>query len=233
MSIKNIFIINLLLLININLFSQNKIEELFDETVGKENLPLNNGYFYFNTLKSIDTHPFLINNNFIIGELTFENQNYYSVNLKYDIFRDLLVFKPFGESENYGVVLIEKKISEFKIYDKKFINLSLLANDSLQDINGFYEENLKTNQFTFFIKHKKERREFEKNQIKYNDFEIYNTYLIYHEDKYYRVKNKSDIVAVFPKLKSEIKNFYNLNTLLLKENKTLFYEKLFPKILES
>lgn len=229
MNIKTYYhlILTILLLGNLNLYCQKNIEDLFDNTVGKENLPLNNGVFYFNTLKTLTTHQFYHTNKYSSGTLVYDNQFYNEVNLKYDSYRDVLVFKPYGESESFGIILIQEDVSQFNINNKKFVNLSLLTKDSLKNVKGYYEENLKNQHLTFYIKHKKDRREFIQNQIAYTDFEIYNEFLILKNATYYPIKNKKDVTSLFSTHKKEINTFYSDNSKLSKDNKTEFYEKLF------
>ncbi|MFN7043802.1 MAG: hypothetical protein ACK4M1_01285 [Flavobacterium sp.] len=221
------FIFTVFLLINSSLYSQNKIEDFFDNSVGKENLPLNNGTFYFNTFKTLNTHQYYHTNKYSVGTLVYDNQYYNTVNLKYDSFRDVLVFKPFGESENFGIILISEKVLHFTINNKNFTNLSFITKDSLKNVKGYYEENLKGKDFTFYIKHKKDRREFIKNQVVYADFGIYNEFLIFKSNIYHPIKSKKDVTILFPIHKKEINTFYSDNSKLSKDNKTEFYEKLF------
>ena len=220
-------IFTVFLLLNSSLYSQKKIEDLFDNTVGKENLPLNNGAFYFNTFKTINTHQYYHTNKYSIGNLVYDNQFYNAVNLKYDSCKDLLIFKPYGESENFGIILITEKISTFNINNKNFVNLSLITKDSVKNVKGYYEENLSAKKFTFYIKHKKDRREFIKNRVIYTDFEIYNEFLILKDHTYFPIESKKDITNLFPTHKKEINTFYNDNSKLSKDNKTEFYEKIF------
>lgn len=217
----------LFLLSNLNSFSQIKIEDFFDTSIGKENLPLNNGAFYFNTFKTLTSHQYYQTNKYVVGNLTYNNQYYNTVNLKYDNYKDILIFKPYGESENFGIILVSNEVSKFQLNNKSFINLSLITNDSVKNVSGYYEENLKAKDFTFYIKHKKDRREFIKNQIIYTDFEIYNEFLILTNQTYYSIKSKKDTTNLFPNYKNEINTFYNENSKLAKDNKTEFYEKIF------
>jgi hypothetical protein len=224
------FIFTVFLITNSSLFAQNKIEDFFDTTVGKENLPLNNGIFYFNTFKTLNTHQYYHTSKYTVGTLVYEDQFYNAVNLKYDSFRDVLVFKPYGESENFGIILINEKVLHFSLNNKNFTNLSYITKDSLENVKGYYEENLKGRDFTFYIKHKKDRREFIKNQVVYADFGIYNEFLLLANKKYHTIKSKKDVINIFPNLKKEINSFYNDNSKLVKDNKTEFYEKLFQFI---
>lgn len=229
MNIKPYFFLTIcmFLLSNTKIYSQNNIEDLFDNVVGKENLPLNNGPFYFNTFKILNSHQFYHVNKYLQGSLIYENQYYNTVNLKYDNYRDALIFKPYGESENFGVILLKEKVFQFTLNNRNFINLGLITKDSLKNVKGYYEENVIGKDFTFYIKHKKEKRELIKNQITYSDFDIYNEFLLLSNKNYYSISSKKDIITLFPKYKKEINTFYNENSKLAKDNKTEFYEKIF------
>lgn len=213
-----------MLLTNLNAYSQKSIEDVFDNTIGKYNLPLNNGKFYFNTYRTNTTHPFYFSDKFILCTIKYDHQDYNKVNLKYDINRDVLVFKPFGESENYGTILIEDKVDEFILHNKKFVNLRILSS---QISNGFYEQNFITKNFLFYIKHKKKKKESIKNQEIFMEFETFNEFLILKNNSYIPIKNKKDIINLFPIYKKEINKFYNENVKLENENKTEFFEKIF------
>lgn len=212
------------------LMAQNKPEDYFDVVVGKENLPLNNGAFYFNTYKTLETHPFYNSNKFSNGSIIYDNQSYNNVNLKYDNYRDILVFKPHGESENFGIILEEHLITNFTIYNKHFVNLGLITKDSIKSIHGFFEKNWEGLDFTFYIKHKKDRREFIKDNVSYNEFEIYNEFVVTKNNSYFIIKSKKNITDIFKEKEKEIKAFYDDNSKLFKKNKTSFYEKLFRYI---
>ncbi len=208
-------------------FSQSTIEDFFDTTVGKENLPLNNGTFYFTTFRTLDTHQYYNTNKFDKGSIVYDGQLYNAVNLKYDCHRDVLIFKPYGETENFGIILIEKKVERFNLNHKTFINLSLVTMDSLKNVTGYYEENVKNTHFTFYIKHKKDRREYIKDNTIFNVFGSDNEFLLAYINTYYVIDSKKDVTQLFLEQKKEINAFYTNNSKLLKEDKTTFYEKLF------
>lgn len=216
--------------LHITLYAQNKTEDFFDTVVGKENLPLNNGTFYFSTYKTLDTHPFYNSNKFSNGSIIYDEQLYNNVNLKYDNHRDILVFKPYGETENFGIILIENKVERFNLNHKTFINLSFVTKDSLKNVKGYYEENVKNAHFTFYIKHKKDRREYIKDNNIFNVFGIDNEFLLAYKNAYFTIDSKKDITQLFLEQKKEINGFYTNNSKLHKEDKTTFYEKLFTYI---
>ncbi len=66
----------------------------FDESVGRENLNVNNGLLYidfYNTKK--DDNCFLISKSFEKGDVSYDGQPYYDLNINYDIFKDNLIFE--------------------------------------------------------------------------------------------------------------------------------------------
>ena len=222
-----ILLLSVFLSLTSSSFSQSAIEDYFDTTVGKENLPLNNGTFYFTTFRTLDSHQFYNTNKFDKGTIVYDGQLYNAVNLKYDCHRDVLIFKPYGETENFGIILIEKKVERFTLNHKNFINLSVVTKDSLKNVTGYYEESVKNAHFTFYIKHKKDRRENIKDNTIFNVFGIDNSFFFFFKNAYYNIDSKKDVSQLFLEQKKEINAFYTDNSKLLKEDKTAFYEKLF------
>lgn len=210
-------------------YSQKNIESYFDENIRKENLVISNGKLFVNNYKTTETDQFY-NNKYSSETLTYNNEIYKNINLKYDIFRDILIFKPYGESENFGVELITNNVNSFTIKNKLFVNLGNLTKDSIGFTKGYFEENYKGEKICFYIKHKKETKEFVNNQRIFNSFLNYNRYVILSNNNYYEIKSAKDLIKIFPELKKDIKQFSDENNSLLKENKDAFFEKMIKKI---
>jgi hypothetical protein len=102
-------------------------------------------------------------------------------------------------------------IKEFTLQNKHFINLSLITKDSIKSIQGFYEKNWQGSNFTFYIKHKKDRREYITNNVIYNEFGIYNEFLVAKNNSYFIIKSKKNITDLFKDQEKEIKTFYDDN----------------------
>lgn len=210
-------------------YSQKNIESYFDEILRKENLTISNGKLFVNNYKTTETDQFY-NNKYLSETLSYKNETYRNINLKYDIFRDILIFKPYGESENFGVELITKNVDSFTIKNKQFVNLGNRTKDSIEFVKGFFEENYKSEKLSFYIKHKKETKEFIDNQRIFNSFLNYNKYVLSFNNNYYEIKSAKDLMKIFPDLKKDIKEFNDENNSLLKENKDAFFEKMIKKI---
>jgi len=208
------------------------IIKMHDSIVGKQALTINNGYFH--------TNPYAVSNgryryytttdNYIKGTVVYENQNYYDIDLKYDLYQDILIYRPTAESGNIGIELIAQNVDYFMLNNKKFVNVGKTVSPMITFIKGYYEESLNGKNFIFYIKHHKDRKDVMNETRSYTEFEDNNEYFIFRNDTYHKIASKSDIIALFPDLKKKINDLYSMNKSLEKENKYLFYETVIHKI---
>lgn len=201
------------------------VQNWFDNTLGSENLSINNGKIHTN-------YDFTLNNesryfeykDFVKGNVNYDNQNYYDLNLKYDIYNDELVLNPANENEYIKINLIKENIINFIIQNKKFVQIK-----SIQ-LNGFYEESLIGKNFVFYIKHYKEKKEILKDNRAYSSYFYKTRYYLFHDNKYKEIISKKDLIKTYPKNKSQINDFYDSNRNLKKENQLKFMKNLFQYI---
>lgn len=199
----------------------------FDTTVGKDNLDINNGVPHTNpyrTLKS-DIYLYLVDK-YESGKVIYEDQAYYDVKLKYDIYRDILVLNPAGGSENIGINLIQNKVRLFSILDKNFIKKERTNQDIPEFTSGYYEETKVAPELILYIKHHKEMQKTISDNIIYYIFKDKNSYYIDLKGKIYLIKSKSDLVKLFPEQKKQINGFYLLNRELRKSDLNQFMKNL-------
>lgn len=240
---KNIIFILFGLSLNIlSIYSQNNsnntpIQNLFDKTIGNENLPIYNGSRYVNQYRSLDnTHCYYISGNYTSGNLDYQNQTYANVDLKYDINNDILVLKPIGKYDFLGINTIKQNIANFKIYDKKFININY-NNPSCPDfMNGYYQE-ITFPEMTLYIKHHKNRSTvMDKSvadgttQSTTDSFTEKNEFVLKLKNIYYKIASKNDLIKIFPEYKSKIKNYYSSNYRLEESDNKIFIENLIKEI---
>ncbi|WPO80516.1 hypothetical protein [Flavobacterium sp. KACC 22761] len=241
---KNILFIVFGLFLNISFFySQNNsnytsIENLFDKTIGNENLPIYNGPRYVNQYRSLDnTHCYYLSGNYSSGILNYQNQTYNNVDLKYDINNDILVLKPIGKFDYLGINTIKQNISSFKIYDKKFININY-ENPSCPDfMNGYYQEITFSETMTLYIKHHKNRSTvIDKSagdgasKSTTDSFTEKDEFVLKYKNNFYKIASKNDVIKIFPEYKSKIKNYYNTDSQLEESNNKVFIENLIKEI---
>ncbi|MGV7107053.1 hypothetical protein [Flavobacterium sp. U410] len=198
-----------------------------DSSIGIENLPFHSGIFHLDVLKPSSDSPtdiyFL--SEIKLGAFIYNNQLYSDLNLKYDVYNDQLVYYHSNTATNGGIVLERTKIKEFFLEDYHFIK-----NDSL----GYMELkfNFKNNS-KLLIKHFKGK--LERVNSKGISWYFQNKSYFYFENNegLFLIKNKKSVTKLFPKKKEEISHFYKNNDLLLKNDKTDFYKKLFQSLYEN
>lgn len=224
-------ILQLLLLFSLSCFSQNKESiKHNDSIVGYENLPYNNGVVYTNKypITSKNTNQFL-ENKYSKGLLQFNNQSYYDVNLKYDIYNDILLFKP--KTQLFlEISLITKQVDYFILNNKKFKKIETISTDSILT-SGYYEELDINEKSKLYIKYKKTiKTDPSSDKVSYIFYD-YKIYYVYFNNKLEIISNKNSIINLFPAFKKEIKKYYKNNEYLKDSNLQLFYQNLFKTII--
>lgn len=222
---------------SINSFSQNSIEtksvyKWFDSVVGIGNTGLFNGYSYvhkYRTLKG--NNEFYLNLDFLKGSIKYDNEFYFDIEMKYDVFHDEVIVKlPSDYTFDY-LRLIKEKVKSFTLKNAQFIYFS--END-LKDFpqikTGFYEMLYQSDMVDLFVKHSKNRFENFDRDFLYNQFKEHENYYIVYKKQWYLLKSKIDIIDIFVNNKSDIKNFYRANRKLKKQNYPEFLKRLFGYI---
>lgn len=216
-------------------YSQTKSEislyTKFDSIVGRENLGLNNAPLTLYPYKTIgDNTMFFKNNKFTIGNLIYDDQPYFNVNLKYDVFKDQLILNPPGQPEHIGISLIQDKTESFSIYNKNFVKITKSQTLLPEFISGYYELIKIGENFNLYIRHHKDiLKEINEESVFYSFHENYRYYLKYN-GKFYEANNKNSIVQLFPESKKNINAFYQKNRSLSKTDYDQFINSLMISI---
>lgn len=201
---------------------------LFDNATGKEAISLNNGPTHYNTIRTIDKNNFRYTSyEFLKGDVIYENQKFYGVNLKYDLLNDELIYQP--DNTIYGINLIKEKVSAFFIEGKVFKNLSSGSNVP-EFVSGYYEETVTSEKFIFYTKYSKRIRKVAKEKILLSEFKAEDSYILYHQNNYIILTSQKNIIDAFPEYKTQINNFYKMNKNLSKSDNNLYMKKLFTYI---
>ena len=214
---------------SLSCFSQNKNHiKHNDSLVGYENLSINNGLVYTNKYKitSKNTSQFL-ENKYNKSILQYNNQAYYDLNMKYDVFHDLLLIKP-NTQLVLETSLITKQVDYFILKNKKFKKIETISTDNKVNV-GFFEEIEINTKSTLYIKHKKTLKTDSKSDKLSYIFYDYKIYYIFQNNKLEEISTKASIINLFPTLKKEIKQFYKANQ--KETNIQFFYQNLFKTII--
>lgn len=195
----------------------------FDSIIGQKNSELSLGPKFFNQIRTInDNHQYYISKKFQTGEITFNEQPYYNVKMKYDIHLDKIIIQLSNKLEKYSLLLETNQIQGFSLENKKFINISNNSNTY-----GFVEK-LKEGKITLYKKHFKKRFKKLDKRFKYSHFKDDSFFLISYKNKLTEIRSKSDLSKQFPSIKKEINKLYR--TINLPKNTDLFMIDLITKI---
>ena len=203
----------------------------FDTKTNKENLPISNGTLHVNYDRTINNgNRYYLSDKFSKGMVSYNGQNYYDVNLKFDIYKDALVINPYKDSENVGINLIREKTAGFTLQGRKFANLNLNGNLPNDFYGGFYEENLVGKGFVFYIKYRKEAKEIAESKFVSIDYIFMTEFVLYYKNNFTKLHSKRDLIQLFPEYKAKIDAFYEMNRALENANEVQFMENLMRHI---
>lgn len=206
--------------------SEETISKYFDQTIGNENLEINNGSVHVNEFRILNNkHRYYPSEKFEIGNITYNNQQYFDLAIKYDIYKDILIYKP-QASDVISINLIPEKTSSFNINKKKFVYLNSLIFPLNPIKSGYYEESISGKNFTLYIKHHRNRKETIKEASIFNEFIDNYEYYVKKETSFHKLSTKKDLIKLFPEQKRTINDFYSSYRKLENSDRPLFYEKL-------
>ena len=212
--------------------SHNSLYNWFDKEIGRQNLDVNNGLLFHDIYPTDKkTNRYFDDEKFHEGEVEFENQNYTSICINYDLLEDALLIKPYCESNRNSLIVIKDKIKSFIFKGKKFVNLNY--NDSIKynNVDGYYEEVLTNKEFQFYTKYKKNKREFFADKSILFEYELRNDYVVFYKNSFHKVDSKKSITKLFPEFKTQINIFFQQNNQLLTSNKPIFMKNMFNYII--
>jgi hypothetical protein len=222
------------LLLNIYPIHSQSVKEIetynwFDKNVGIESLDIKNGAAHLNFDKTLDNqNRYYGSDDFKKGNVNYNNQNYFDLFFKYDIYDDELVLRPYNESNNTKINLIKENINYFTLGNEKFVNLKELNKTTFK--GGYYEEVVINNNIILYIKYHKEKKKNIKDESNVIEYLPRFEFILLKENKLNLINEKKEIVALFPASKTKINDFYLMNKNLRRENTALFMKNLMKYI---
>lgn len=207
---------------------QKNVYKLYDSIVGEGNIGLYNGLIYKKKhLSSDKSHEFYNSFNFIKGNIVYDSQPYFDIDIKYDVFNENIVVKLPFKGTFKVITLLNDKVNEFSINDKKFVNINNYF-DSIKgtDLSIFYEVISEKNQIKILKLYKKEKREKLDKEYRYEVFKDKDEYYTVLNNSLYELKNKRDLIDILPDLKNQINLFYKSQKKLSKSDNEAFLKLL-------
>lgn len=199
----------------------------FDKIVGAENLGISNGIEYVERHRTInEKHKFFKSFDFLPGSVVYDGQPYFNVDLKYNVYDDLLIGRITNSLGKTILQLHKDKIKSFIIDGHEFINVP--KHEGLEA--GFYEVLAKNDVLYLLTKHLKEQNTILDKEFVYHEFEPdIPKYAFVYNDTYTLIK-KENIIQLFPEREENINEFYSTYSLMLNSNLELFLTNLFQEI---
>ncbi|WPO80512.1 hypothetical protein [Flavobacterium sp. KACC 22761] len=231
---KIIFLCLFGLLLNIPSIHSQSVKETeifnwFDKNAGIESLDIKNGPAHLNFDKTINNqHRYYGTDEFKKGSINYNGQNYFDVYLKYDIYADQLVLRPYDQQNTTKINLLKANIAYFKIGDENFVKLDELNNSLFK--GGYYNETLIKNNQALYIKYFKEKKKNIKEELDLIDYKPRYEFVLWKDNKFNLINEKKEIIALFPESKRNINDFYLMNRSLRKENPPIFMKNLMKYI---
>jgi hypothetical protein len=186
---------------------------LYKNAIGR-NSRINIGSYYFDRNWGTDGHPFFLENYWESGTVMFEGQHYDSIEMRYDIYNDLLLVKYIDkEGRVTPIQLYNSKVDEFRIMGHHFVRLK---EDTLSGFKtGFFDLLQDGETAKVLAKRKKEINRSVNSSDQVKEYLQKDKYYIMINQDYYDVNGKKSIIKVLSDRKSELKIF-------LKKNKSRF-----------
>jgi hypothetical protein len=230
---KTIFLVLFGLFLNIHSSQSQTNDDIivynwFDKNLGLESLDFKNGLAHLNFDKTATNQNRYLTDEFKKGSINYNDQLYFDLFLKYDIYTDELVLRPYDEANTTKINLIKDNIKSFIIGNEKFTNLKELNTSIFK--GGYYEEILIKKNITLYIKYYKEKKKSTKDEINLIDYVPKYEFVLFKENRYNLISEKKEIITLFPDSKRKINDFYLMNRDLRKENPPLFMKNLIKYI---
>ncbi len=171
----------------------------FDDIVGLENSELHYGVAYFEKHRAKSRKSkFFPTPDFISGLVIFDNEPYYRLDLKYNVYEDELLMRVANQFGGRILQLHKEKVEAFEIDSHRFVKIETSKNQN-KIPSGFYEVLLEKDSFSLLKKHHKLLELDLGDKRTFYEFKVLpSTYLLTLNNNYYPVENVSDLTSLFP-----------------------------------
>jgi hypothetical protein len=177
---------------------------------------LNNGSKYLPPEQDVDEHPYFLSEDWIMGDVHYDDELFTGVPLMYDLYTGQLVTE--HSASGHAIQLIFEKVRRFTIQDHVFEKIdNETVNNSLPE-TGFYD-----------ILYAGDTKVVSRRQ-KLQSEEIYSTYIEVSYDEKYRyflfkngiffpVKNRASVLKLLSDEKQSLKRYLKTNKIKFSENR--------------
>ncbi len=177
----------------------------FDGITGVENSNLYEGTLTVeNYALEKGSHRFFKSPNYLVGSIVYDDQAYFNISMKYDIYEDELLLGLRSDSGIKLLQLVKDRVKEFAIDGHRFRSMGCEMDEQAKGF-GFYEVLNENASFSFLKKHYKEKfSKYGKNRV-FHKFADKTKYFLLYGGRCYPIRTKKDVLKIFPQYRSELK----------------------------
>ncbi|MEO5600288.1 MAG: hypothetical protein ABIR06_05110 [Cyclobacteriaceae bacterium] len=184
---------------------------------------IHNGSKYLPPKEAGDYHPYFLSEDWLIGNVVYDEEHFDNVPLMFDILHSRLVTE--HSSSGHAIQLIVEKLDQFSIAGHTFEKIdNASVNGSLPDTD-FYDI-LYSGPTRVIAKRQKVLRE----KIVSNAIEtLYDErfrYFLFKNGVFFQVKNKSAVLKILEDQKQPLKKFLKNNNMIFSDDKELALKRM-------
>ena len=188
---------------------------LFHASLGDQTGLYNGRQYAGYPFRFAEGHPFFSTDSAMVGTVVYDDILYPVSSLQYDELSGVLVMR----DAHHLIELLSPRISAFSLLDHRFIRLITDSGSAGDLTTGFYEV-LYDGRFKVLKREVKSFQEVIKSNAEgvSRYIEVKTRFYIQRQEKYYPVKNKNSVFAVFQDHKNELRQFAKTNKLNASKN---------------
>ena len=154
-----------------------------------------------------DNHKFFGEGTFSLGSILFDDQKYYDVNLKYDVYGDQVLIHHEQLPMSMVIQLDNARVHQFSLDNRVFVNTSFTTNNK-EEISGFIETLYEGEMLQVYKKHVKKIYRRLEGKLFY-EFKNDANYYVNYNDEYYELKNLKSLRKILVAHKSKTQELIN------------------------
>ncbi len=192
--------------------------ELYRTTMKRSGSLYNGGKYYNDEYMTVKGHPNFESENPEIGNLTYDGQYYWNIEMLYNIHRDILVIVHYDEDGFYTELKPQQqKITRFQILDQTFIRINPDTLESKTIREGYYQM-LYEGDSKVLLKHQKTIETKESASSRRDYFKDKTRLFVNVNSNYYQIRGKRSLLKALVSKEKDIKSFIRLNKLKFADN---------------
>lgn len=223
------------LFFNITLLTAQELEDRegvyqsFDKIVGIENSGVIEGFEYVEQHRMInDRHKFFKTYDFVPGTVFYDDQPYFDIDIKYNVFQDILLVQIPDERGKIVFQPFENRLDGFILQNRRFENVKPV--EAGPELAGIYEVLFKTGNLKVLKKHLKKEKTLLDRDVPYYEFTDDTPQYFYWAGDGLQPLSRSNLTEKFPEEKSDIRYFYRRNRKQARDNPDVFMQNLFKML---